>query len=417
MNNTADIAKQTLIHLSEKNINATPKEYTKEFCKIAADIKFNIDECEYFKKTLKKLSLDEKESYKKNIESVYDLIDILLHRVEKKNLQKMSDLIQKSMQPSISLNISDDLHSFSIKIGESPSLIFEESIQQEMERFIEERFEVDKKIVAKKTADIARLITLMSKYLNDAIDSSSKGTSKVSGIKDEIESISLKNSSQEQLNQLQLKLVNAAKNIEKEMTSVNKSLKSGKNEVEKLEQRIKELESELKETKEQSTKDHLTGALNRRTYENELKKFEEKFQRMDQDFAIVFFDIDHFKKINDTYGHDGGDIILKTFSALLIKLTRDIDIVGRYGGEEFIAAISYKNEDELEQYIKRIKRVVTTNKFLFKNEKIKITFSAGVELRSNNSSLEDTVTNADKSLYNAKNNGRNKIIFWNGKEF
>ncbi|MEA2049283.1 MAG: diguanylate cyclase [Campylobacterota bacterium] len=416
MEDISNITKQTILNLSKHNIDATPKAYTKEFCKIVDDIDFNISECEYFKNALNKISNDEKKAFHKSIDSTYDLIDILLKRVEKKNLDKMSELLKQAMTPSISLSISDDLHSFSIKIGDSPSLIFEESIQKEIEKFIEKRFEVDKEIVAKKTADIARLITLMSKYLGDAIDSNSKGSSSVSQIKDKINSICVSGSTKDELNKLQTKLVQAAISIENEMQTVNSTLQSGKDEVKALETRIQELEKELHKTKEKSTKDHLTGTLNRSAYENELKKLDEQYKRINTDFAIVFFDIDHFKNVNDTYGHEGGDIILKTFSALILKLTRDIDVVGRYGGEEFVVAVHYKSIDELETYVKRIKNVVTKNKFIYKEHKISITFSAGIELRSNTQSVEETISNADKLLYKAKNTGRDKIIFWNKTE-
>ena len=417
MEKISNITKRTLVNLSKNNIDATPKEYTKEFCKISKTMNLTVDECKYFNTVLSKISKSELENNKdKKIETIYDLIEILLQRVESKNLDKMSKLFQQSLNPSISLNFSDDLQAFSIKIGDSPSLIFEESIQQEMEKFIENRFEVDKKVVAQKTADIARLITLMSKYLGDAIDSNKNGSSTVSNIKDEIQSISVAGSTKEELNKLQAKLVQAAITIENEMSTVNENLSTGKNEVNKLESRIKELESELLETKEKSAKDHLTGTLVRSAYENEIERLDSLYKRNGHDFAIVFFDIDHFKKVNDVYGHDGGDIVLKTFASLLLKLTRDTDIIGRYGGEEFVAALHYNNMEELETYVKRIKSVVSKNKFLFDSHKIQITFSAGVELRSNNDTASQTISNADKSLYKAKNSGRNKIVFWDGKE-
>lgn len=415
MEDIANITKQTILNLDRKGIDATPREYTKEFCKIAKEISFTINDCEYFYKSLDKLSPEERKG--KRIETIYDIVDILLKRVDPKSLDKMSGLLQKSLRPSIALKISDDLQSFSIKIGDSPSLIFEESIQQEMEKFIEQRFEVDKKVVAKKTADIARLITLMSKYLSDAIESNQKGSNSVSGIKDEIKSIDLSDTSKDELDKLQTKLVNAAITIEKEMSTVHKNLQTGRDEVSKLEDRIKELEDELNETKKKNTKDYLTGLLTRRAYEEELKKFDEKYKRLGQDFAIIFFDIDHFKKVNDTYGHDGGDVILKTFAKLLMKLTRDIDIVGRFGGEEFVVGLHYKDKDELEKYINRIKTVVTKNKFIYREHKIHITFSAGIETRSNNNTIEETISNADKHLYEAKRSGRDKVIFWDGREF
>lgn len=373
-------------------------------------------EIEYFEKTLKLISKEEITHSKISpVNTIYDLIDILLLRVPKSNINNMSKLFQESLQPSISLSIGDDLNSFCIKIGDSPSLIFEESIQKEMEKFIEKRFEVDKKVLAQKTADIARLISLMNKYLGDAIDSHKSGSSNVSNIKEEIQSIDLSGSTKKELDKLQTKLVQAAMSIEHEMSDVTKDLEFGQNEVLELEKKVKTLEKELKETKLQSSKDFLTGALNRKALDEEIKRFESWFSRDNKNYAIVFFDIDKFKNVNDTYGHECGDVILQTFSALLLKLTRDSDIVCRYGGEEFVVAIQYKNRDELDKYVFRIKSVITTNKFIYQEHKLKITFSAGVQIRSKHKNIDETISNADKLLYEAKESGRDKIIFWDGK--
>jgi len=414
MSSISNISKQTIDNLIKKNLELTPENYTKEFCKLAKLLKLSVRECQYFTETLSKINKDEFGS--NNPESIYDLVDILIKRVPQKNIQNMSEMLQTSMKPSISLSIGDDLQSFCIQIGDSPSLIFEESIQQEMQRYIQNRFNVDQHILSQKTADIARLVSLMNKYLGDAIESNNDGSSTVKNIKKEIESICTVKSSREDLGKLQIKLVEAAMSIESEMSNVNKNLESGQSKVTILEEKIQALEKKLKETQADSKIDHLTNVLNRKSFEEELQKVENKFKREKEDFAIVFFDIDYFKKVNDTYGHDGGDIILQTFSALLLKLTRDTDIIARYGGEEFIAVLHYKESKELYKYIERIKKVVTQNKFIYQNNKIEITFSAGVELRSNCKTEQETITNADTLLYKAKDTGRNKVVFWDKKE-
>lgn len=415
MQTISDITKQTIENLVLNKIDATPEAYRLEFCKVANDVNFSVDECEYFTNALSKLSqkeLDENKS--KNIDSSYDIIDILLKRVEKKNIDKMSELVQQSLKPSISLSISNDLEAFSIKIGDSPSLIFEHSIQQEMEKFIEQRFEVDKEVVAQKTADIAKLVTLMSQYLSDAIESNSTGSSHMTNIKDELQSMNLIDSTKEELNVLQAKLVEAAINIENEMTNVTKTLESGQTEVSQLETKVKELEAQLIQSKEESQHDHLTGLYTRRAYDKEVQRLEAEYERDGQDYAVVFFDLDHFKRVNDEHGHDCGDIVLKTFAQILLKLTRKSDIIGRYGGEEFVALIKYTSENELVQYLTRVKKIVTTNKFKYKDLKLTITFSAGVDLRSNHSNYQDTIQQTDILLYTAKDDGRNKIIFASG---
>jgi diguanylate cyclase (GGDEF)-like protein len=413
MDSMSTIVKQTLISLSNMKLEATPKAYGAEFCNIAKNNNITVQECDFFKKSLEQLSQNEINE-KEKISNIYELTDILLKRASNKNLDKMSKIVQQFLKPSISLSINDDLESFSIKIGDSPSLLFESSIQQEMEKFIEERFDVDQRIVAQKTADIARLVSLMNKYLGDAIDSSKNGSSSASNIKNELQSIDIGNLGKDELNKLQTKLVNAASTMEAQMDKVSKNLQDGRNEVNALEEKIKKLEQDLAKSKEESSKDHLTGLLTRRAYDKEIENFEEHFLRDNQDYALIFFDLDFFKKVNDNYGHDCGDVVLRTFAQILLKLTRKTNIVGRFGGEEFIAAIKYNDEYELKKYLKRVKTLVTTNKFKYENLKLNITFSAGVDLRSNHKSYEDTLKQTDTLLYNAKESGRNQIHLASG---
>jgi len=408
------ISKKVLINLKKHNVNITPQEYLREFCKLSNEKTITINDCKYFDFAKSKLTKDEKQH--KDIETIYDVVDVLLQRIVPNNIDKISNIIQKGVTPSIGLQISDDLKSFTIKIGDSPSLIFEDSIQQEMERFIQERFEVDKAVVARKTADIAKLIGLIGKYLSDAIDSSKNGSINVSTIKDEIQSFSIETSSKEDLNELQDKLVQAAVTMEIEMDSVNKNLKAGQGEITALEDKIQQLEMDLEISKKESTSDHLTGLLTRRAYDAEIKKFEDNFTRDNENYALVFFDLDFFKKVNDDYGHDCGDLVLKTFAHILQKLTRKTDILGRFGGEEFIAAIKYKDEEELVKYLTRVKQLVTTNKFKYKDIRLNVTFSAGVELRSAHNNYSDTIKKADELLYKAKETGRNKIVLGSGTE-
>lgn len=264
--------------------------------------------------------------------------------------------------------------------------------------------------------EISKLVTLTDKCLGDALHNSMQSSKNVSDIKGELKAIKIKDSINKDINTLHSKLVKTVNSIENEIGSVHKNLMSSKNEVSTLEKKVKKLERELETTKIESSTDHLTGLLNRRSFEVKLDILDDLFKTSNKNYAIIFFDIDHFKDVNDNFGHEAGDIILQTFSALLLKLTKETDTIARYGGEEFIAVIEYSNLMGLSSYISRIKNVVNKNKFIYNNRKIQITFSGGVELRSNHKSSKNTVNSADKLLYKAKDTGRNKIIFWDGKE-
>jgi len=413
MATTDDIVKKTLINLTNKSIHATPRAYAKEYCNVAHSINFTVDECLRFEEILKQLSEDEKFEVDINgIETFYDLIPLLLKRVSKENINNMASIISESLQPSISINLDEELHKFSIKIGNSPELLFENDIQKEIKKFIEKRINLDKTELNKKAKEIAQVITVMTKFLSEAIHTNSQGSSNISEIAKDIESLDTSNP--EHLSVMQGKLVNAAKSIETAMTKSTNTLKNGQDKVQILEAKIQQLEKELDTSKKESEFDHLTGVLTRRAYDRYAQKIDDNFNRNKVDFAVIFFDIDHFKKVNDTYGHDAGDVVLSTFAKVLQRSTRDLDVVGRYGGEEFISLIHFNDIEEIKTYVSRVKAIVTEHKFKYDNLKIQITFSAGVTLRSQNKSYNDTVKKADELLYQAKQTGRNKIIFKDG---
>ena len=408
-----DIVKKTLLSLTKKSIHATPSAYAKEYCSIANSINLSVDECDRFKEVIQQLSGDEKFEVDINgIETFYDLIPLLLNRISKNNLNNMASIISQSLQPSISINLDEELHKFSIKIGDSPELLLENDIQEEVKKFIEKRIHLDQNELNKKAKEIAQVITVMRKFLSEAIDTTSQGSSNISDIAKNIESLDTSNP--EHLSKMQGKLVNAAKDIETAMTKSTNSLKNGKSQVQALEEKIEKLEKELESSKKESEFDHLTGVLTRRAYDRYSKKIDDNYNRNKVDYAVIFFDIDHFKKVNDTYGHDAGDVILSTFAKVLDKSTRDLDIVGRYGGEEFISLLHFNDVKEIETYISRVKSIVTEHKFKYDNLKIQITFSAGVTLRSENNSYSDAIKKADELLYQAKQTGRNKIVFKSG---
>lgn len=413
-----EVVKLTLVNLAKKKKDATPNEYHKEFCNIAKSYKLSVSECEQFKKLVSKLNQHEQDEIEQNnIETIEDLIPILLKRIATKNLDNLASLINDSMTPSISLEIDDKLAKFSIKIGDSPSLLFEEEIQNEIQNFITKRFETDKAVVKKKTADIAKLVTLMGQYLNDAISSSGHSENNVSNIKTEIESIEIKETSDHSdLSALQSQLINAAISIENEMATVGQKMKDGKSQVDQMEQQINDLKKELENARRESQRDHLTGLLTRLAFEREIEKIESEYTRDNHNYAVVFFDLDYFKNINDSYGHEGGDVVLSTFAKVLKKATREHDIVCRYGGEEFVAIVHFNLKRELLQYLKRVKSIVEHNKFVYNNQKIKITFSAGVANRDSHTNYTDAIQNADMLLYKAKESGRDKIILWEGTE-
>jgi len=372
---------------------------------------------EIFKGFLSQLNdVESLEVVSSNIDTFEKLIPLLLKRVHPNNVHMLASILKQSLLPSICEETNEEIDQLFTRIEKDANLLFDKNIQEKIKEFTTKRFERDKQVVIDRTSDISKLVVLMEEYLNEAISSNGSGTKNVLNIREKIEAININENGLEALTKLQNELINAASLIEKEMSTVTDKLETGKTKVQELEEKVKTLEAELTKTKIENMKDHLTGLLTRKAFNDEVKKIESSYKRLNTQYAVVFFDLDHFKKLNDTYGHECGDVVLSTFGKILNKSIRDLDIVGRYGGEEFIAVIHFNLNRELLQFLKRIKSIVVENSFLYKDKKIKVTFSAGVAIRSSYDTYENTVQKADMLLYKAKENGRNKIVLENGME-
>lgn len=158
--------------------------------------------------------------------------------------------------------------------------------------------------------------------------------------------------------------------------------------------------------------DSLTGLFNRREFEKIVNKTLLEMKRSQSNVCIMIVDIDHFKYINDQYGHPAGDELLKAFSLILKDQLRDIDIVARWGGEEFIIMLHNTPGQDGVPVAERIRSAIENNKFLIDGHEIRITASFGISelLYSDTDWLDTAYKKADKALYIAKNNGRNQCV-------
>lgn len=162
---------------------------------------------------------------------------------------------------------------------------------------------------------------------------------------------------------------------------------------------------------ESATKDGLTGIFNKKYFLEQLNKDFAYALRHNEVTSLVMFDIDHFKQINDTYGHQAGDFVLRELARLVRASLRAEDLFARVGGEEF--AVVLRQVDEKRAYVlaERIRRTVEVNKFIWQNTRIKVTISLGVATltRANFREPAEMIAEADAYLYKAKNSGRNRV--------
>ncbi len=167
--------------------------------------------------------------------------------------------------------------------------------------------------------------------------------------------------------------------------------------------------------RENSIRDPLTEVYNRRYVFENLKGMINRFSRDDEPFSIAIIDLDHFKKINDTYGHVAGDYVLREFSRIVSDNIRPYDILGRYGGEEFIIVFKKSKRDYASSTIERILDIIRGRVFSTRAGDIKLTFSCGIadvtEEFPGGRTIENIVAAADERLYRAKSGGRNMVVF------
>lgn len=414
MGKIKELTKNTLFQLKEENLPTTPENYFIEFKNQAQISDVEIAEFELFNKIKEALTPNEIEL--SEINTFNHLAIILAKRVNEEELKKLINIFEEILKPFSDLELSQKIEEFILKILETPkNIILDESINM-LKELANKRVDSDRKILKDKTNDIIKLTSLMSRYFDKTLSESENSGEDILKIKDELITLNMSEASQRELKVVQTKLVDTIHKIENSIKTNCKIINDHKIQFNSLNEQIRKLQEELSIAREEKETDFLTNVFNRRAYHNEIEKIEKNYSIFNNNYAIIFYDIDHFKKINDTYGHTCGDSVLKNFAGILKSLTRTEDVIARYGGEEFIALINYEKEEEVIGYIKRVKKAITSTNFIYKEETIHIKFSAGISYRNKYDSYSDAKKRADELLYEAKSKGRDKIIFDNESE-
>lgn len=155
--------------------------------------------------------------------------------------------------------------------------------------------------------------------------------------------------------------------------------------------------------------DGLTGMQNRRYFDDALREYLEEFRRIEKPVGLMILDLDHFKQINDTHGHDVGDQVLKEVATCLKDFTRFHDVVARLGGEEFAVVAPNMDQDLLIKLAERIRKAISGLAVVSGNVRLKVTTSVGLAIWDGKETAEEFYRRADKMLYQAKRMGRNRV--------
>lgn len=213
-----------------------------------------------------------------------------------------------------------------------------------------------------------------------------------------------------ELNTILESLVGDIGEMNNEAKANHVTLLESQKKAEEAEKKINELTLKLDYISEAAHEDFLTGALNRRGMDEALIREFERSDRHGTPLSLAMLDVDHFKKINDTMGHSTGDKALAHLSKVVKSILRSTDVLARYGGEEFVILLPGSNQKDAVTVVSGLQRDLTKNFFLHNNERVLITFSAGVAERLYGESVDSVLPRADAALYLAKQSGRNRVI-------
>lgn len=234
-----------------------------------------------------------------------------------------------------------------------------------------------------------------------------------SGYHDKIESYAVQLSQTEDihhLNQILDSLLADTRGMQLDVLRSRDELLRNREEAEAAERRIKELQVELEQVSEKVREDQLTGTLNRRGLEDAFQRELARSDRTGSPVTVAVLDLDNFKRLNDTYGHQAGDEALIHLTRVVRDTLRPTDVIARFGGEEFVIILPDTDAEEGVKVMTRVQRNLTKRFFLHKNEKLLITFSAGVAQRAPDEAAEAVIARADQAMYQAKQAGRNRVI-------
>jgi diguanylate cyclase (GGDEF)-like protein len=361
-----------------------------------------------FLQKLKELGDIDTTDLKSTIENI-NVADISTTKSDKESLEKISKLLVSSFVPSIASSVNDKIAKLSSKISNNPHILDDDSIEKEIKAAISLRIALDKNSVKEMIESIDGVLDKLSLRLIDMIEKSDSSNQDIQVIKKELESYTEESTTNFKI--AHKKLFTIAVALEENTQLLSKDLKTHSSDVQALSKKVQQLEKDLENARKESKEDFLTKLYNKRALDEFMQVKEAEYKRYGRNYSVVMFDLDHFKAVNDNYGHDAGDAVLSAFAKILKKECRTVDIIGRFGGEEFLAILSETDTKGGVIFAEKVRKHVKKARFIYKGDRINVTVSSGVSERSKNPSLESTIKSADKYLYKAKSTGRDKVMY------
>lgn len=316
-------------------------------------------------------------------------------------------LLLSSLVPSIAPTMDKTTIDLSQKLRDNPSYVATSECEKELKMAIAMRVALDKQSVEEMVSALDVLLEKLSAQLIDLIERSENSSTEIKEVKRDLEA--LENNKPTDFKTAHKRLYKIASTLEEKVEVLSKDLKVHNEKVTQMGKKIAALESELAAATQASREDFLTKLFNKRAIEEYLNIKEAEYERHGRGFCVAMLDLDHFKSVNDTYGHEAGDAVLLAFSKILKEEARTTDIVGRYGGEEFLAILGDTDLSGGKVFCEKVRHHVEQAHFMYQGQRIAVSVSIGVAQRADYPSLKTLVNGADERLYDAKRKGRNRV--------
>jgi diguanylate cyclase len=266
-------------------------------------------------------------------------------------------------------------------------------------QFFEKRIE-DEKVLKNEKAELKGMIVSLGNTIKEFAVYSGDVGDNLSGHIDKMRESEVTND-----------ILEIKDHIISEANKIKEETQTLKVELEKYKEKTSELTKRLEKTEAEAFMDSLTGVFNRNAYNTEMARFIKEFERYKNPFSLVVLDIDHFKNVNDTYGHAIGDEILKAIADVLKNSVRETDRIFRYGGEEFVIWLDKVEMIAAIQTADKIRKMIESKKLDSIDKSLTVTASLGVTSVKEKDTVVTVFDRADKALYRAKNGGRNQVRF------
>lgn len=326
---------------------------------------------------------------------------------QKNDLTRVAQLLVIGLSPSIAPAIDDKTALLTQKLQEDPDYISRDVFEKEIRAAVTMRIALDKQSVEEMVKGLDELLGKLSVQLIDLIERSENSTTEIRDVKRDLEA--LDSDKPKDFKTAHKRLYAIATALEEKVEILSIDLRSHNAKVNEMGQKIAVLESQLETATQASREDFLTKLLNKRALQEIIEVKEAEYERFGRNFCIAMLDLDFFKSVNDTYGHEAGDAVLKAFSKILKDEARINDTVGRFGGEEFLAILGDTDLSGAQTFGEKVRGHVEEAHFMYQGQRIAVTVSIGIAQRKDYPSLDTLKVGADERLYDAKHKGRNRV--------